>query len=209
MQLVEGADTGLKVMEMSGIEAINSEIFRWINRPAGREPALDYIATFFAEGGLYILIVLLVLLWFAVDKERRNELLLATEASLSGLLLNFVITLFYFHPRPFMIGTGHLLIPHEAETSFPSDHVTVILSASVYLLLSGQWISLGMVLLVIAILTAWGRVYCGIHFPFDMLGSLAVSFIASLFIYITHPVIRPLNRKIIRLYDIIFGRFIS
>jgi len=195
-------------MGISGIETINSELFRWINSPAGREPALDYIATFFAEGGLYILLVLLVLLWFA-DKNRRNDLLLAAEASLSGLLLNFVITIFYFHPRPFMVGMGHLLIPHAPETSFPSDHVTVILSASLYLILWGQWFSTGMIILVIVILTAWGRVYCGIHFPLDMLGSLAVSVIASLFIYITHPVIRPLNRKFLRLYDIITGRFIS
>lgn len=209
MPLVENADTGLNMIEMEAVETINSEIFRWINRPAGKYPALDYIAAFFAEGGLYILVALFVLLWFAVDKKRRHELLLATEASLSGLFLNFIITLFYFHPRPFMIGMGHLLIPHAPETSFPSDHVTALLSASLYLILSGQWLFLGMSLLIIAILTAWGRIYCGVHFPFDMLGSLLVSVVASFFIYSTHPLIRPLNRKILGLYDIITGRFIS
>jgi len=41
--------------------------------------------------------VLFILLWFA-DKDRRGDLLLAVEASISGLLLNTVFTLFYFHP---------------------------------------------------------------------------------------------------------------
>jgi undecaprenyl-diphosphatase len=190
------------------IETINRTVFLWINGPAGNNPALDYIAVFFAEAGPYILMALLILLWFLTGKDRRNDLLLTTEAAVVGVLLNFAIALFYFHPRPFMIGIGHLLLYHAPETSFPSDHATVLLSAALYLLIFSRWISIGAILLLISFLTAWGRVYCGVHFPFDMVGSLGVSFTASFIIYSIMPLLNLLNGKVMKIYDIIIERFI-
>ena len=39
-----------------------------------------------------------------------------------GLLVNQLITVFYFHPRPYMMGLCKPLIPHASGTSFPSDN---------------------------------------------------------------------------------------
>jgi undecaprenyl-diphosphatase len=67
---------------------------------------------------------LFVELWFFVDKNKKASLMEATEASTIGLAINQVIGLFYFHPRPCMIGLATPLFPHGPETSFPSDHAT-------------------------------------------------------------------------------------
>jgi len=50
--------------------------------------------------------------------EYRQEALFAGYASILGLGINFIITQFYFHPRPFMVPTGTLLITHAAEFFF-------------------------------------------------------------------------------------------
>ena len=182
------------------LDDINIKLFQWVNAAAGKNPSLDYIAIFFSEGGPYILIALFVFLWFLTNEKRKNTLLLAAEASVFGLILNFVVTLLYFHPRPFMIGLGTTLIPHAPETSFPSDHATLLFSASLYLLIFSRWISAGVVLLIVAILTSLGRVYCGIHFPFDMAGSLFLSILSCIMVYRGRSLLEYINRWIIGIH---------
>ena len=196
--MVEDAAITLKEMTITTLENINTRLFLWINAGAGMHPSLDYVAIFFAEGGAYLLMALFIFSWFVVDERRRTTLLLAAEASIVGLLFNFIITLVYFHPRPFMMGIGHTLLPHGPETSFPSDHASLLFSASIYLLIFSRWVSMGGVLLFVAILTAWGRVYCGLHFPFDMLGSLVVAVFACLILYRLRASLEPINRGVIR-----------
>ena len=181
-------------------EDVNIGLFRWINAGAGKYPSLDYIAIFFAEGGLYILATLFVFLWFLSSEKRKNELLLAAEASALGLLFNLAVTLVYFHPRPFMTGLGTTLIHHAPETSFPSDHATILFSASLYLLIFARWVSAGGVLLIVAVLTSLGRVYCGIHFPLDMAGSLFLSILSCIMVYRCSSLCEYINRWIIGIY---------
>jgi undecaprenyl-diphosphatase len=42
------------------------------------------------------------------------------------LLINQVIILLWQHPRPFVIGLGHTYLAHAADSSFPSDHLTLL-----------------------------------------------------------------------------------
>jgi membrane-associated phospholipid phosphatase len=60
-----------------------------------------------------------------------------------GVGMNQVIGLAWQHPRPFMIGIGHTWIPHAADSSFPSDHMTVLAGVGLPLLLEGAlWFGL-------------------------------------------------------------------
>jgi len=159
--------------------AINTEIFQWIHAGAGTRPLVDFIAIFFAESGPYIPAALFVILWFLVAKDKKIAMLEATEAAGVGLGINQLVGLFYFQPRPFMIGLCRPLFPHVPENSFPSDHATLMFSIALYLLLFRGWVSCGLVLLTAAILTAWGRIYVGIHFPLDMAGSFFIALVAA------------------------------
>ncbi|NOY87326.1 MAG: undecaprenyl-diphosphatase [Deltaproteobacteria bacterium] len=187
---------------------LNVQIFQWIHAGAGDHLIVDGFAVFFAEGGPYLLAALFVVLWFFVDKNRKTALLEATEAAIVGLGINQLIGLFYFHPRPYMVGLCTPLFPHGPETSFPSDHATLMFAAAFYLLMARRWTTCGIVLLVVATLTAWGRVYSGMHFPFDMAGSLVVGLASAGLIHWLAGRLKPLNMKLIRVSHQLMDRVV-
>jgi hypothetical protein len=66
---------------------------------------LNGLPVFVAEGGPCILAILFVALWFVAGNQRKILLLEATWAAVLDLVVNQVTGLFYFHPRPYMIGS--------------------------------------------------------------------------------------------------------
>ncbi|WP_369072325.1 phosphatase PAP2 family protein, partial [Escherichia coli] len=63
--------------------------------------------------------------------------------------------------------------------SFPSDHGTVIFTfALAFLCWHRLWS--GSLLMVLAVVIAWSRVYLGVHWPLDMLGGLLAGMIGCL-----------------------------
>ena len=179
---------------------MNTKLFLWLHQGAGQQPIQDILAVFFAEGGPYILMLTLVVCWLLVRGQRRLALLEATEASLLGLLINQVVGLVIYHPRPYMIGLCNPLIAHGPENSFPSDHVTLILAVSLSLLLRRGWRGVGLALLATAVATGWGRIYAGIHFPLDMVGSLLVALSASGILLWQRKLVTPLNEQLVKTY---------
>jgi len=185
---------------------LNVQIFQWIHSRAGARPVVDSIAVFFAEGGPYLLAVLFAILWFYGGKNKKTALQEATQAAIIGLVINQLIGLFYFHPRPYMIGLCTPLFPHGLETSFPSDHATLMFAAVFYLFMDRSWAACSVPLLAVTILTAWGRVYSGIHFPFDMAGSMVVGLASAGLMRLFSERLNPLNAKLIRVSDQLMGR---
>ncbi|MFM0220296.1 MULTISPECIES: phosphatase PAP2 family protein [Paraburkholderia] len=66
---------------------------------------------------------------------------------------------------------------HARDSSFPSDHVTIIWCIALTLL-SGQARRFGLLTLLGGLAVAWARVFVGLHFPLDMVGAVAVAFAA-------------------------------
>ncbi|HFQ89989.1 MAG TPA: phosphatase PAP2 family protein, partial [Desulfobulbus sp.] len=93
------------------------------------------------------------------------------------------------------------LIPHAPETSFPSDHATLLFGAALALLFRPGWRGKGAFLLLVAMIGAWGRVYTGLHFPFDILGSLGVALSAVLVVVSIRWALTPLYDTVIRTVD--------
>ena len=91
----------------------NLALFHIINGIAGKNSALDTTMIFAAQYLIYVFAIYLAYTWLAKN-EYRQEALFAGYASILGLGINFIITQFYFHPRPFMVPTGTLLITHAA-----------------------------------------------------------------------------------------------
>jgi len=92
-----------------------------------------------------------------------------------ALAANFTIAALWYHPRPFELGIGNQLIAHAAETSFPSDHATILFAVAFSLLAFGAARLWAWLALVAAVAVAWARVWLGIHWPLDMLGSMGVA----------------------------------
>ncbi|WP_229390438.1 undecaprenyl-diphosphatase [Methanosarcina sp. DH2] len=169
---------------------------------AGKNTALDTTMVFAAQYLIYVFAAYLAYTWLAKN-EYRQEALFAGYASILGLGINFIITQFYFHPRPFMVPTGTLLITHAAESSFPSDHATVMFSVSLMLL---TFISLrrsGAIFFMLALISGLARVYSGLHFPMDIAGSLLVASLSIVILLALKNYLTPINRIFIAYFEII------
>jgi len=160
------------------MDSINQNIFLEINRYANQNEILDSLMIGAAEAMPYIFIGLLLYLWFT---NRKNEALYAGYAATLGVAINQIINAFYFHARPFMDGIGKTLIKHKAENSFPSDHTTFVMSIALMLLTFKSTRKIGAIATLFALWCGVARVYLGVHYPFDILGAIAV---ASISVYI-------------------------
>jgi len=175
---------------MAGIESINLSVFRAINHLAGSNGLLDSLAVFFAKYLIFFFLLWLIFLWLKKKGRYRNIILFSLLSGLLGTALNFLIRLFYFHPRPFALGLGTTLIRHIPEASFPSGHTTLMLSLALIFFYFRETRVVGAVLFVLGLVGGLARVFSGIHFPLDILGSVIVALVGSLFIYQARGLIR-------------------
>lgn len=182
------------------LNQLDINIFNLINQFAGHNFFDDSLVTVLAEYLPFIFILLLIYLWFRKDNKIKNIILYSGYSVIFGVLLNFLITLFYFHPRPFMDDIGILLINHTPETSFPSDHTTFMLAIAFMFVCFKQTRKVGIILSMLGIIGGLARVYCGLHYPFDILGSIMVAMISSAVIFLFKDKLRTLNRFIVNLY---------
>ena len=177
---------------------INQELFLTINNYATTNHDIDFIMISFAKYIPYIFIGLLFYLWFS---NKQNEALYAGYTTTLGVTINSMIGLFYFHPRPFMDNLGVALLSHKAENSFPSDHTTFVVSIAFMLLTFKQTRIIGVVASILALWCGVARVYCCVHYPFDIAGSIVVSIVAVTIIKLLSSKLSGLNIFIISLYN--------
>ncbi|WP_343586455.1 undecaprenyl-diphosphatase, partial [Herbaspirillum sp.] len=132
------------------------------------------VATVLADYLIYLIPLCLLGAWLWGGRGQRLVLLNALAVAMIALGVNQLIGLLWTHPRPFMIGLGHTWIAHAADSSFPSDHVTVFASVGLSLLLGGMRVP-GLATLLLGIPVAWARIFLGVHFPLDMAGAVVVA----------------------------------
>ncbi|MDX5929401.1 undecaprenyl-diphosphatase [Acidiphilium acidophilum] len=146
---------------------LNDLLFLLINAGAHPPEFLLSAALFLATWLVPLAILVFVLLWIRKGRPDRIGLISATITMLIALGVNQIIGLFYFHPRPFMIGLGHQYLPHPPDNSFPSDHATFLWSLGFALLALGALRAWAALLVMAGFAVAWARVYVGVHFPFE------------------------------------------
>ena len=188
------------------IDQNNIKLFTDINRFAGESALLDKIAIDVAEYSPYLFITVLFYLWFSLRKDGKYYTLAAGYSSISGILINRSITLFYFHPRPFTQDIGSQLVYHVPESSFPSDHTTVMLSIAAMLLYYRSTVPIGCLLFFFGLFSGGSRVFCGVHFLFDIIGYVLVSLIAASTVWGFRKRLRVLNDLIVYVYYIMLFR---
>ncbi len=180
---------------------MNIYLFKLINNIAGRNAFLDKTMIFAAKYLIYIVPIYLLYLWFFAkgDKGKKASLYMFLAVIVS-LFIGWVITLFYYHPRPFMMGLGKELFSHSKETSFPSDHATVMFAIS-FTLLSLKDVKNGVIFFILAALVGFARIFCGVHFPFDILGALVVAFCGTALTFLFKKQLDFLFSKTIQIYN--------
>jgi undecaprenyl-diphosphatase len=182
------------------IEQINFALFHLINQYAGLNPIIDNLAIITAKYMPVIIILGLIYLWFKNKSRNRDIVLFGVYAAILGLIINYIIGLFYFHPRPFMLHLGTLLFQYPAETSFPSDHATLMFSLALMLMYFKETRVAGIIFLILGAIGSFARIFSGVHFPLDILGSLIVSIISTIIIFQFKHKFIPLNIVIKDIY---------
>lgn len=189
---------------------LNYALFLWLNAPEHPSKLLLAIATFFAEYAIWTLPAVIGFGWLRGNEHIRKVLLEATTAGLAGLLINQLISLVWQHPRPFMIGLGHTLIPHVADSSFPSDHLTLLWAVAFSFLLHRSPRMVGLALTLLGMPVAWARIYLGVHFPLDMLGAALVAMLSAWLAFREVRIYLPTAYRLtLSVHRILFGKLIQ
>ena len=125
--------------------------------------------TFLGEETLIILLV--VALWFAVDKKLAQQVFFVTATSLSvnGIIKNFAQV-----PRPFTKGVNCLRPETATGYSFPSGHTQGFATWSSFFAAKFKKTWLTVLVAVLIGLVAFSRLYLGVHYPSDVIVAVAL-----------------------------------
>lgn len=175
------------------------QLFRLINGVAGQNPWLDGTVRFLANDYVITtaLVTVLFFLWFSRDERVQAAVL---RAALALFVANAIVKLFnlvWYRPRPFTYNDVNLLFYHPSDSSFPSN-----VTATVFALAWVIWLALpdrrryGALMLVGAALLGLGRIYLGVHYPFDILGGALVGMVAGWLVEQFAGLLRPLTHRL-------------
>jgi len=143
---------------------------------------LNSVFSFIAEYLVVFLVLSVLFSWFTRNRENRIMIISATITFIFSIIVGKVLGLFYSNYQPFLELTGvNLLIEKEVDNSFPSDHTILFFSYcfSFWLFKRGVWI----LSLLVATLVGISRIWVGVHYPFDVLTSIIISFSIAYIIY--------------------------
>ncbi len=159
--------------------ALDYALFQVINGLAGRWVLVDQIMRLLVNEYLVptLLALMLLGLWFTgqpAEVRRRNQraVLVAALAVLASAVIVKLCNLVYFRPRPFATHPVTLLFYRPTDSSWPSNPATVGFSIATAVWLHNR--RAGLVALILAALFAFARVFCGVHYPLDVLSGAAL-----------------------------------
>lgn len=190
---------------------MNEEGFQWINNWAGQSWFLDEFMLGVTNSVPYVAVAILLFLWFSGKKKqvlpRRRTAIYAAFSTLTALLINSIIHLVYYHARPFVGHHVHLLVNHATDSSFVSDHAVLVFAIAWTILMRNERIKYP--IFIWASVVGISRIYIGVHYPADIMGSVLIAFGTSLLFIHFSKKLEPLMQVLFRLYDLITKRLIT
>ena len=181
--------------------SLNGTIFDWLNDDiAGRVDFIDQIMKFSAQYLIYVVFGLLLVSWFiraGNAEQRRIAVYTGVGSAAIALAVTLIIQRVYDHPRPFVDRTDYvLLIPHAADSSFPSEHATAAFALAAGAGLYRQ--RLGAVMLALACVIAFSRIYVGVHYPADVAAGAGIGIVSAFCVWMARPLLSWADRIVVR-----------
>ncbi len=152
---------------------IDIYVFQLINGLAGKWIWLDTFGIFFAEYFEYILVFCLLLFLLKNFKKYWQMIWQAIFAGIiSRVVFTEIIRLLLPRPRPFVENQISQLINHASTPAFPSGHAAFYFAIATVICFYNK--KAGFLFFLASFLICLGRVFCGIHWPLDILAGAIV-----------------------------------
>ena len=135
-------------------------------------------ATFIAHDLIYIVFFSFICAWLIGNIKTKKNILKAFIFTSITLFISEVLSFVLDTPRPFVMNVGETILTHAPTGSFPSNHMSIFSGLAFSYYFSSQR-QLGKLLIAVAWLVAWARVYVGVHFPLDMFGAFFFAFVVN------------------------------
>ncbi len=128
------------------------------------------------------------LLWIAIAagmlffrKTRPAGVMMLAAMALGYLTGDLIIKHLVMRPRPFLVNTDFtLFIKAPSGYSFPSGHTTAAFASATVLFIKHR--RAGIAALAGAVIIAFSRLYCYVHYPSDVLCGIALGVLSAIVI---------------------------
>lgn len=184
------------------MEEINRSLFLKLNSFSGINSTIDFFGIMSADYMPFVFIIIEFYLFFFLKK--KNIAIFAFMNMLVGLGINQIIGIFYFHNRPYVDGLGNTIVSHLPENSFPSDHTTFMFTIAIYLYMKLENKILGECLILLALIGGISRIFIGVHYPFDIIGSIFSALLAYIIINKFEYKLQIINDLILKIDNLLF-----
>ncbi len=181
---------------------MDQALFQLINGLAGHTSLLDGLMRLLVNDYFVptTLSLLLVSFWFERRGEREENQRAIIRVVIALLVANFIvkaINLIYFRPRPFSVQEVNLLFYRPSDSSLPSNPAAVGFTfAAVIWQQNRRW---GAVMGGLATLFALARIYCGVHYPLDVVCGGLIGVLAAYLTAKGERAVNPISTLLIRL----------
>jgi len=170
--------------------------FTWINGLAGRNGLADTAMRTFCNDHLVPFTLGFMLIILALHGKNRLQdrqniaaiIKVFISIAVATVLMQIVLTLVH-RPRPFVDHPVNLLFYYPTDWSFPSNPAT-----ATFTFFFSVWFcdhKFGWWFLPPAVLMSFARVFCGVHYPGDVLGGIIIAAASAYFVYRVDFLSRP------------------
>ncbi|GAA1882684.1 phosphatase PAP2 family protein [Actinomadura bangladeshensis] len=181
-----------------GAPDFSADLYRDITEFAQGTPSwVHEVADVGTDAGLLLFAVLFVAGWWrarGLDARAMGLALAAPFAVVSAYLVSEVSKSFIQEERPCRAVAGAVHIaacPPQGDWSFPSNHATIAAASAAAIVVA--WRALAPLVLPLAALMAFSRVFVGVHYPHDVAAGFLVGVVvAPLVALVLVRVLRPL-----------------
>lgn len=165
-----------------------------------------WLATYLPAVIVAIVALLFLIPWAHRRLARREGAVMGTIAAALALAINQPIAAAVDRARPYVTHPhARLLIDRSHDPSFPSDHATGAFAIAVAVWFFDR--IAGALLLVLALILSFARVYAGTHYPSDVVGGAAIG--AAVALLLRLPPVRRALERLARLCSKIWDRLLG